>query len=48
MILLSVFSVADFGIVSLMCSFTIVSKALTIASCSAWLLDQLLWSVYLD
>jgi len=47
-ILLSVCTVADLGIISLMCSFPIVSRTLTIASCSAWLLEQLLWSVYLD
>jgi len=32
-ILLSVCTVADFGILSFMCSFPIVSRALTIASC---------------
>jgi len=47
-ILLSVCTVADFGIVSLMCNFPTVSKDLTIASCSGWLLEQLLWSVYHD
>ena len=48
MILLSVFTVVDLGILSLMYSFPIISRALIIASCSAWLLEHLLWSVYLD
>jgi len=33
-------TVADFVIVALMCSFPIVSRALTVASCTAWLLEQ--------
>ena len=48
MILLSVFTVAHLGILSLVYSFPVISRALTIASCSAWLLEHLLWSVYLD
>ena len=40
-------NVADLGMLSLMCSFSIVSRALTIAGCLAWLLEHLLWSVYL-
>jgi len=44
-ILLSVFTVAVLGILSLMCSFPSLSNALTIASCSAWLLEHLLWNV---
>ena len=47
-ILLSVFTVADLGILSLVYSFPIISRALTIASCSACLLGHLLWTVYLD
>jgi hypothetical protein len=41
-------TVADLGILSLKCSVPIVSNALTIASCWAWLLEHLLCSVYLD
>jgi len=31
-----------------MCDFSIVSNALNMASCSAWLLEHLLWSVYFN
>jgi hypothetical protein len=47
-ILLSMCTVAVLGMLSLMWDFAIVSNALTISSCSAWLLEHLLWSVYLN
>ena len=47
-ILLSVCTVAVLGMQSLMCDFSIVSNALTMASCSAYLLEYLLLSVYLN
>ena len=47
-VILSVCTVADLGILSLKCSVPIVSNALTITSYSAWLLEHLLCSVYLN
>jgi len=44
---LSVCTVAVLGILSLMSSFPSLSNALTIATCSAWLLEHLL-CVYLN
>jgi len=44
-ILLSVFNVNVLGVFSLIGDFSIVSNALNIASCSAWLLDHISSSV---
>ena len=41
-ILLPVLTVPDLGILSLMCSFLIISRSLTISNFSAWLLEHLL------
>jgi hypothetical protein len=41
-ILLSLCTVTVLGMLSLICDFPIVSNPLTIASCSAWLLEHLL------
>ena len=41
-------TVADLGILLIKCSVSIVYNALTVASCSVWLLEHLLCSLYLD
>jgi len=47
-ILLCVCTVSVLRMLSLICESSIVSSALTIGSCSAWFLEHLLCSLYLN
>ena len=48
MIILSVCTVSVLGMLSFICEFSVVSSCFNIASCSAWLLDHFLCSLFLN